>query len=187
MSRIVILHWLRTLWGFVSFKERGVGYLPHWNVGHARQAWRRINGVQGSEHSASSNEPCRQLRSPFPSPHPREWLVTGERWATQYGTSWGVPHSVSLRGDHRLNLAFRNFLSATLIHVPPPPFLWISNRTNSSYFLKLRLIETIFAQATPSRPNIAAGTSQSTNFCHTQGQSTLKFPLVGMVYSKVVF
>ena len=52
------------------------------------------------------------------------------------------------------------------------------------------LIETAFAQATPSRPNIAAGKSQSTNlstnlptnFRFTQGQSTLKFPLMGMVY-----
>ena len=53
-------------------------------------------------------------------------------------------------------------------------------------FLVLRLIETAFAQATPSRPNIAAGTSQSTNFCLTQGQNTLKFPLMGMVYTALV-
>ena len=53
-------------------------------------------------------------------------------------------------------------------------------------FLVLRLIETAFAQATPSRPNIAAGMSHSTNFCLTQGQSTLKFPLMGMVYTRVL-
>ena len=66
---------VKNIMGFVSFKERGVGYLPHWNVGHARQARWRINGVQGSEHSASSPEPCRQLRSPFTSPTPGDgWL-----------------------------------------------------------------------------------------------------------------
>ena len=81
----------------------------------------------------------------------------------------------------------RQLICATLIHVPPPPFLCSSNSTHSifphgSYLLVLRLIETAFAQATPSRPNIAAGTSQSTNFRLTQGLSTLKFPLMGMVY-----
>ena len=40
--------------GFVSFKERGVGHLPRWSVGHAHQARLWISGVQGSEHSASS-------------------------------------------------------------------------------------------------------------------------------------
>ena len=45
---------------------------------------------------------------------------------------------------------------------------------HGSYFLVLRVIETIFAPATPGKPNKAAGTSQSTNFRLTQGQITLK-------------
>ena len=82
----------------------------------------------------------------------------------------------------------RQLIYSALIHIPSPPFLCSSNSTHNilphgSYCLVLRLIETIFAQATPSRPSIAAGTSQSTNFRLTQGQSTLKFPLMGMVYT----
>ena len=53
---------------------------------------------------------------------------------------------------------------------------------HGSYFLVLRVIETIFDPSTPSRPNIAAGTSQSTNFRLTQRQITLKRILMGMVY-----
>ena len=58
-------------------------------------------------------------------------------------------------------------------------------RTNERSCVK-RLIETNFAQATASRPSIAAGTSQSTNVHLTQGQSILKFPLMGMVYTLTV-
>ena len=39
-------------------------------------------------------------------------------------------------------------------------------------------------RAVDSRLPIAAGTSQSTNFRLTQGKITLKFPLMGMVYSR---
>ena len=79
--------------------------------------------------------------------------------------------------------------SETLIHVPPPPFLCSSNSTHSilphgSYFLVLRLIETAFPQVTSSRPNIATRMSQSTNFSLKQGQSILKCPLMGMVYTQ---
>ena len=75
------------------FKERRVRHLPRWGVGHARQARRRVSGVQGSERSASSTEPCRQWGSPFASPNPGDGprQVTGERWVTQCGR-----HGVSL-------------------------------------------------------------------------------------------
>ena len=59
---------------------------------------------------------------------------------------------------------------------------WDVPATMGSYLLVSRLIETAFAQATPSMPNIAAGTSQSTNFRLTQGQSTLKFRLMARYY-----
>ena len=94
---------------------------------------------------------------------------------------------VSLSGDH---LTFCSSLSAVNLcnfnSRPSTSFLCSSNSTHSilpygSYFLVLRLIETSFTQATPSRPNMATGTFHSTNFCLTQGQSTLKFPLIGMV------
>ena len=75
------------------FKERRVRHLPRWGVGHARQARRRVSGVQGSERSASSTEPCRQWGSPFASPNPGDGprQVTGGRWVTQCGR-----HGVSL-------------------------------------------------------------------------------------------
>ena len=80
-----------------------------------------------------------------------------------------------------VTVSCRQLICATLIHVPPPPFLCSSNSTHSilphgSCFLVFRLIETSFVQAALSRPNIVAGKSQSTNFRLTQGQSTLKFP-----------
>ena len=43
------------------------------------------------------------------------------------------------------------------------------------------MIETIFAPATPSMPNIATGTSQSTNFRLTQWPSTPNFSLMGIL------
>ena len=95
--------------GFVSFKERGVGHLPRWSVGHAHQARLWISGVQGSEHSASSvpmspvggesgDSACLCVvngghPSLTPPPGDRRRLVTLERWATTIRTSRGVPHS----------------------------------------------------------------------------------------------
>ena len=79
-------------------------------------------------------------------------------------------------------------ICVTLIHVLPPPFLCSSNSTHcilphGSYVLVSVAVDQNCLHSVPSRPNIAARTSQSTNFHLTQGQSTLKFPLMGMVYS----
>ena len=52
--------------------------------------------------------------------------------------------------------------------------------------LLLPLIETAFAQVTPSRPNIAAETSQSTNVRMTRVKSTLNLSLMGMVCRAIV-
>ena len=59
--------------GFVIIsgeKSKALAALGRWSVGHARQARRRVSGVQGAERSASSTEPCRQWGSPFASPNP---------------------------------------------------------------------------------------------------------------------
>ena len=51
-------------------KSKALAALGRWSVGHARQARRRVSGVQGAERSASSTEPCRQWGSPFASANP---------------------------------------------------------------------------------------------------------------------